>query len=166
MNHSVPDICDEFPDEVQVLDPLFSDFGKKRRFSGEIVTIKCFEDNSLVRDLVGTPGNGRVIVVDGGGSLRHALLGDLLAEKAAVNGWQGLLINGCVRDVEILETIDLGIRALNCHPVKTEKRGEGQLNTAVSFAGVHFRPGYYLYADANGVVVTDTKLGVEFQTEF
>lgn len=160
MNHSVPDICDEFPDEVRVLEPLFSDFGKKRCFSGEIVTIKCFEDNSLVRDLVATAGHGRVIVVDGGGSLRHALLGDLLAGKAASNGWAGFLINGCVRDVEILQTIDLGIRALNCHPLKTEKRGEGQLNTAVSFAGVHFRPGEYIFADQNGMVVTARNLGL------
>ena len=129
MTYSVPDICDDFPDDISVPEPLFSDFGKKRRFCGEIVTIKCFEDNSLVRDLVGSEGNEKVIVVDGGGSLRHALLGDLLAAKAAENGWAGLLINGCVRDVEILETIDLGVKALNCHPVKTDKRGEGQLKS-------------------------------------
>jgi regulator of ribonuclease activity A len=159
---SVPDICDDFPDDTRVLDPLFSDFGKKRRFSGEIVTIKCFEDNSLVRDLVRSAGAGRVVVVDGGGSLRHALLGDLLAAHAAENGWAGLVINGCVRDVEILEGIDLGIRALNCHPVKTEKRGEGQLNIPVHFAGVRFSPGSFLYADANGIVLASHDLGVEF----
>jgi len=162
MTYSVPDICDDFPDEVQVLQPLFSNFGKKRCFSGEIVTIKCFEDNSLVRDLVATAGDGRVIIVDGGGSLRHALLGDLLAAKAVENGWQGLVINGCVRDVEILKDIELGIRALNCYPLKTEKRGEGQLNKAVGFAGVHFRPGQFLYADANGILVTAKDLGIEF----
>jgi len=162
MAHSVPDICDDFPNDISVLEPLFADFGKKRRFSGVIVTIKCFEDNSLVRDLVRSEGGGRVIVVDGGGSLRHALLGDLLAAKAAENGWAGLVINGCVRDVEILENIDLGIRALNCHPVKTEKRGEGQLNIPVRFAGVRFSPGSFLYADANGIVLADKDLGVEF----
>lgn len=159
---SVPDICDDFHEELKVLDPLFSDFGAKRRFSGEIVTVKCFEDNSLVRDLVGTEGNGRVIVVDGGGSLRRALLGDLLAAKAAKNGWQGLLINGCVRDVEILETIDLGIKALNAHPVKTDKRGEGQLNVPVEFGGVRIVPGRYLYADQNGVAVAFRDLEVDF----
>ena len=100
--------------------------------------------------------------MDGGGSLRHALLGDLLAAKAAENGWQGLVINGCVRDVEILEDIELGIRALNCYPLKTEKRGEGQLNKTVGFAGVHFRPGQFLYADANGILVTAKDLGIEF----
>ena len=159
---SVPDICDDFHEELKVLDPLFSDFGAKRRFSGEIVTVKCFEDNSLVRDLVGTEGNGRVIVVDGGGSLRRALLGDLLAAKAAKNGWRGLLINGCVRDVEILETIDLGIKALNAHPVKTDKRGEGQLNVPVEFGGVRIVPGRYLYADQNGVAVAFRDLEVDF----
>jgi regulator of ribonuclease activity A len=165
MTHSVPDICDEFPDAISVLQPLFSDYGKSRRFCGEIVTIKCFEDNSLVRDLVRTPGKGRVIVVDGGGSLRHALLGDLLAAAAVENGWSGLVINGCVRDVEILETLPLGIRALNCHPLKTEKRGEGQLNVAVSFAGVRFRPGQFLYADPNGIIIANQDLEIDFPPE-
>ncbi|MFC1688709.1 ribonuclease E activity regulator RraA [Pseudomonadota bacterium] len=160
--YSVPDICDDFPDAISVLEPVFSDFGGKSRFSGEIVTIKCFEDNSLVRDAVKSEGRGRVLVVDGGGSLRHALLGDLLAVAAAENGWQGLLINGCVRDVEILETIDLGVKALNCFPVKTEKRGEGQLNVNVAFAGARIQPGNFLYSDTNGVVVAQRNLSVDF----
>jgi len=162
MSWSLPDICDEFIDEISVLEPLFADFGGKEKFSGEIVTIKCFEDNSLVGDAVRSPGQGRVLVVDGGGSLRHALLGDLLAAAAAENGWQGLLINGCVRDVEILETIDLGVKALNIHPVKTEKRGEGRRNINVTFAGATIRPGSYLYSDANGVVIATRKLELEF----
>lgn len=165
MTCSVPDICDDFPEAITVLEPLFSDFGKKCRFCGEIVTIKCFEDNSLVRDLVNTPGDGRVIIVDGGGSLRHALLGDLLAASAADNGWSGLVINGCVRDVEILRNIELGIRALKSYPLKTEKRGEGQLNIPVSFAGVRFRPGQFLYADANGMVLANSKLEADFQQD-
>ncbi|MBT8059531.1 MAG: ribonuclease E activity regulator RraA, partial [Gammaproteobacteria bacterium] len=107
-------------------------------------------------------GRGRVLVVDGGGSLRHALLGDLLAANAVENGWQGLLINGCVRDVEILETLDLGVKALNAHPVKTEKRGEGQRDVPVSFAGARIRPGDHLYADANGIVIAPRDLGVAF----
>ena len=162
MSYSVPDICDDFIDEISVLDPLFTDFGGKHKFSGEIATIKCFEDNSLVRDAVRSEGRGRVLVVDGGGSFRRALLGDMLAASAAENGWQGLLINGCVRDVEILETIDLGVKALNSHPVKTDKRGEGQLDIDVTFAGATIRPGHYLYADANGVVVAMRNLEVEF----
>jgi len=162
MAYSVPDICDDFIEEISVLEPRFTDFGGKVKFSGEIATIKCFEDNSLVRDAVSSPGQGRVLVVDGGGSLRHALLGDLLAAAAAENGWQGLLINGCVRDVEILETIDLGIKALNSHPVKTDKRGEGQRDINVSFAGATIRPGHYFYADANGIVVAARNLNVDF----
>jgi regulator of ribonuclease activity A len=160
--YSVPDICDEFIEELAVLEPLFSDFGGKLRFSGEIATIKCFEDNSLVRDAVRSQGRGRVLVVDGGSSLRRALLGDMLAASAAENGWQGLLINGCVRDVEILETIDLGVKALNSHPVKTDKRGEGQPGVNVTFAGATIRPGHYLYADTNGIVVAARNLEVEF----
>ena len=162
MKVSVPDICDEYPEEVVVLDPLFRDFGARSTFCGEIVTVKCFEDNSLVRDLVGTEGNGRVIVVDGGGSMRRALLGDLLAAKAARNGWQGLLINGCVRDVEILSGIDLCVNALAAHPVKTDKRGEGQMDVPVEFAGQRVIPGRFLYADTNGVAIALRDLGVAF----
>jgi regulator of ribonuclease activity A len=159
---SVPDICDDFIEEISVLEPLFSDFGGKSKFSGEIVTIKCSEDNSLVRDAVKSEGRGRVLVVDGGGSMRHALLGDLLAAAAAENGWQGLLINGCVRDVEILETIDLGVKALKSYPVKTEKRGEGQLDVNVTFAGVRILPGNFLYSDLNGVVIASRNLDINF----
>lgn len=162
MGQSLPDICDEFEEEIRVFDPLFRDFGARRRFCGEIVTVKCYEDNSLVKDLVQTEGQGRVIVVDGGASMRRAMLGDLLAAKAAANGWQGLVINGCVRDVEILETIELGVKALNSTPRKTEKRGEGQLNVPVEFAGVRIVPGRFLYADANGIIVAFRDLGIEF----
>jgi len=162
MYYSVPDICDEFFGEISVLDPLFSDFGGKRKFCGEVVTIKCFEDNSLLRDAVRSEGRGRVLVIDGGGSLRRALLGDLLAAAAAENGWQGLLINGCVRDVEILEPIDLGVKALNRHPVKTDKRGEGQRDVPLTFAGARIMPGQYLYADANGVIVAERNFEMDF----
>lgn len=158
MTYSIPDLCDEFIDELQVLEPLFSDYGDKEKFSGEVVTIKCFEDNSLVKKTLGTDGTGKVMVVDGGGSLRRALLGDMLAAMAVDNGWQGLVINGCVRDVEILKTIKLGVRALNCHPVRSEKRNEGQLNAPVAFAGANIEPGQYLYADENGIVVAKMKL--------
>ena len=162
MSYSVPDICDEFYDEIRVLDPVFNDYGARRRFSGPVVTVKCFEDNSLVRDLVRSEGRGRVLVVDGGGSTRRALLGDQLAASAAENGWNGLLIYGCVRDVEILRTLDLGVKALGANPVKTDKRGEGQLDVPVDVGGVRIVPGRYLYADDNGVVVALRNLGVEF----
>ena len=164
MNYSTPDICDEHSHQLQVLEPLFTEFGGRDKFSGEVVTIKCFEDNSLVKQTLGTAGHGKVLVVDGGGSIRCALLGDLLGAMAVENGWQGVLVNGCVRDVEILKSMDLGVRALNIFPLKSEKRNEGQLNRTVSFAGVSFKPGQYLYADENGIVVANEKLklaGVE-----
>lgn len=160
MSYSIPDICDQFSDHLQVLEPVFTEFGGKHKFSGEIVTIKCFEDNSLVKSSLASEGHGKVLVVDGGASLRCALLGDMLADMAVKNGWQGILINGCVRDVEILKDMDLGVRALNCHPLKSKKRNEGQLNVMLRFAGVGFEPGHYLYADENGLVVAGEKLNL------
>lgn len=159
---SVPDLCDEFPDDLDVLEPVFRDFGGHRRFCGEVVTVKCFEDNSVVKATLGEPGAGRVIVVDGGGSTRCALLGDLLAALGRDNGWAGLVINGCVRDVEITRDIGIGIKALAAFPVKSEKRGEGQRDAAVWFAGAYIHPGNFLYADENGVVVAPRDLGVDF----
>ena len=160
MTFTTPDICDDFLDQLQVLEPLFTEYGGKEKFSGEIVTIKCFEDNSLVKQTLGTAGHGKVLVVDGGGSLRCALLGDILGAMAVQNGWQGLLINGCVRDVEILKGMDLGVRSLSCYPLKSNKRNEGQLNVAIRFAGVNFEPGQYLYADENGIVVAAEQLNL------
>jgi len=160
MTYSTPDICDQFPGQLQIAEPLFTEFGGKDSFSGEIVTIKCFEDNSWVKQNLAIAGHGKVLVVDGGGSLRCALLGDLLGAMAVQNGWQGLLVNGCVRDVEILKSMDLGVRALNCYPLKSNKRNEGQLNVPVRFAGVNFEPGQYLYADENGIVVANEELDI------
>lgn len=148
-----PDICDAYP-EVQVVDPLFRNLGGRRSFGGEIVTVKCFEDNSVVKEQVALPGQGKVMVVDGGGSLRAALLGDMLAEKAAANGWQGIIVYGCVRDIDVIARTDLGVQALGTHPRKTDKRGLGDLNVPVTFAGVTFQPGHSLYADNNGIVVS------------
>jgi regulator of ribonuclease activity A len=127
-------------------------------FSGRAVTVKCFEDNSLVKELVQTPGEGRVIVVDGGESRRRALLGDQLAAKAVENGWSGLVIAGVVRDVEILETLPLGVKALGSCPQKTDKRGEGQQDIPVEIGGCVVEPGSYVYADRNGVLVSEAPL--------
>lgn len=164
MNFTVPDICDDFLRELQILEPLFTAYGASEKFYGEIVTIKCFEDNSVVKQTLGIDGRGKVLLVDGGGSLRCALLGDMLGAMAAKNGWAGVVINGCVRDVETLKTISLGVRALNCHPLRSNKRNEGQLNVPVRFAGVDFKPGQYLYADANGMVVANTRLDLNTKT--
>ena len=150
---STPDLADAHPRARALLLP-WRDFGARAVFSGRAVTVKCFEDNSLVKELVQTPGDGRVIVVDGGGSVRRALLGDQLAAKAAENGWSGLVIAGVVRDVEILETIDLGIKALGSCPQKTDKRGEGQRDIPVDVGGSTVSPGDFVYADRNGVLVS------------
>lgn len=154
-----PDLCDEYPEQIQVVEPMFSNFGGRESFGGQIVTVKCFEDNSQVKALVDTDGRGKVMVVDGGGSLRHALLGDMLAEKAANNGWEGIIINGCIRDVDVIMQTDLGVQALATNPLKTEKRGLGDVDVPVKFGGVVFHPGHYVYADNNGVIVSASALG-------
>ncbi len=154
----LPDLCDQYGDALQVADPLFHDFGGKPLFYGQAVTLSCYEDNSLVRELVNRPGQGRVMVIDGGGSLRRALLGDQLAIKAAEQGWEGIVIFGAVRDVGTLATLALGVKALAACPVKTEKLGQGELDAVVSFAGVTIHPGDYVYADLNGVLVSATRL--------
>jgi regulator of ribonuclease activity A len=155
---STPDISDAFPGEVQAIELGLRNFGGISHFSGEVVTIKCHEDNSLVKELVGQPGNGRVIVVDGGGSRRRALLGDMLAETAADSGWSGLVINGVIRDVDEIATIGLGVQALGAVPLKTEKLGHGQQGIPLHFGGANISPGDWVYADNNGVLVAARKL--------
>ena len=158
MHYITPDLCDAYPDLVQVVEPMFSNFGGRDSFGGEIVTVKCFEDNSRVKELAELDGSGKVMVVDGGGSLRCALLGDMIAERAAHNGWQGVVIYGCVRDVDMLAQIDLGVQALASHPLRSNRRGAGDLDLAVTFAGVTFRPGEFVYADNNGIIVSPSPL--------
>lgn len=158
MEDLLPELCDQFPELVQVVEPMFANFGGRERFGGEIVTLKAFEDNSLVREQVALPGEGKVLVVDGGGSMRRAMLGDMLAEKATKNGWEGIIIYGCIRDVNAIGELDLGVQSLGTHPMKTEKKGLGELNVEVTFGGVTFRPGDYVYADNNGVLVSPEKL--------
>jgi len=155
---STPDLCDAHPSDVQACETQFVNFGGRAEFAGEILTIKCFEDNSLVKTRLAQPGKGKVLVVDGGGSLRRALLGDQIATSAVKNKWEGLLFFGAVRDVEVLRGLDIGIRALGSSPVKTEKRGEGQENIPLKFAAVAFQPGHYVYVDDNGVVVSAKNL--------
>ena len=159
MHYVTPDLCDAYPD-VDVVEPIFSNFGGHDSFGGQIVTVKCHEDNSIVKEQVAQDGTGKVMVVDGGGSFRRALLGDMLAEKAAKNGWEGIIIYGCVRDVDVLAQTALGIQALASHPMKTDKRGIGDLNVTVNFAGVTFKPGEYVYADNNGIIVSPTALSM------
>lgn len=162
---STPDLCDAHENEFQqgqlkMLDPIFNNYGGRDHFYGEAVTIKCFEDNSVVKKLVGTPGEGKVIVMDGGGSLRRAILGDMLAANAADNGWAGLLIYGCIRDCDEIAEIELGVKALNTNPMKTEKRGLGDLDIPVTFAGHTINPGDWVYSDNNGILVSEERLAL------
>ena len=156
---SIPtcDLCDQHKADTsgafRVLPPVFRDYGAHRSFAGPVSTVKCFEDNSLVKAAVDSPGLGRVLVVDGGGSLRRALLGGNLGAAAAKNGWAGVVIDGCVRDVAELAQCAVGIRALGSMPLPTDKRNEGQCDVAVQIQGVSVRPGDWLVADADGIVV-------------
>ncbi|MBL8428290.1 MAG: ribonuclease E activity regulator RraA [Dechloromonas sp.] len=158
MTFKTPDLCDQFEAElgktVRVVAPMFQRFGGRASFSGEIVTLKIFEDNSLVREAFAEDGKGKVLVIDGGGSLRCALVGDQLAILAAKNGWAGVVVYGCIRDSGDINGIDIGVRALNTHPQKSIKKGVGDRDIAVTFGGVTFHPGEYLYADEDGVLVS------------
>lgn len=150
---STCDLYDRFEKTARVADPVFRDFGQRRTFSGAAVTVKCFEDNSRVKEVLGTPGRGKVLVVDGGGGLRAALMGDLIAKDAVRNGWEGVVIHGCVRDAAVLATLDLGIKALAAIPRKTVRNGEGQTGLPVTLAGIRITPGDLVFADEDGVLV-------------
>ena len=156
-NFATCDLCDAHKNDsdgqFRVLPPVFRDFGKRLKFAGSVSTVKCFEDNTLVKAAVDSPGLGRVLVVDGGGSLRRALVGGNLGAAAAKNGWAGVVVDGCVRDAAELAQCNVGIRALALMPLPTEKRNEGQRDVAVQLQGVWVRPGDWLYADADGIVV-------------
>lgn len=154
---STPDLCDEY-ENARAVELPFINYGGIKKFGGEVVTIKCHEDNSLVKQAVSESGEGRVIIVDGGGSQRRALLGDMLAAQAASNGWAGLIIFGSIRDVDEIAETPLGVQALGHCPVKTEKLGVGQRDLPLSFGGVKILPGEFAYADNNGVIISSVAL--------
>jgi regulator of ribonuclease activity A len=147
------DLCDQFGDEVIVCEPIFRDYGGVRRFAGPAATIKCFEDNSRVRDLTAEPGQGRVLAIDAGGSLRRAVLGDLLAHKELDNGWTGFVVYGAIRDSVAIAAMQIGVKAMGAVPLRTDKRGEGQRDIPVQIAGATIRPGDWIYADEDGVIL-------------
>lgn len=158
MEFQTTDLCDQFEGELQVCAPLFRSYGGKARFAGPIATIKCFEDNSRVREMANERGDGRVLVVDAGASLRRAVLGDQIAANAVKNGWAGFLIFGALRDSAAIGALPLGAFAMGTCPLKTDKRGEGQRDLTVQFAGVTFHPGDWVYADEDGVIVARRSL--------
>lgn len=158
MTSSTADLCDAHPG-CQVADPIFRDFGGASHFHGPAVTLKVFEDNALVRALLEEPGAGRVLVVDGGGSLRCALVGGNLAQLGVRHGWQGLIVYGCIRDSGEIRALPLGVKALGTHPRKSEKGLHGgHRDRPVTFAGVTVRTGQWVYADPDGILIAESAL--------
>jgi len=158
MSFMTADLFDHHGQNLQVAEPMLRDFGGKVTFNGPIATVKVFEDNTLVRQSLEQPGDSRVLVIDGGGSLRCALVGDQIAALALNSGWSGLVVYGCIRDSAEIGELEMGVKALNTNPAKSVKRGEGQLDINVRFAGVDFIPGHHIYADRDGIVVSQTAL--------
>lgn len=163
MGFATCDICDANENklasgELAVLPPIFKSFGKLQKFSGPAATLKVFEDNVMVRTMLETPGNGRVLVIDGGGSLRCALVGGNLGVLAEKNGWAGIVVNGCVRDTEELNACNIGLRALAVHPQRSVRKGAGDSNIRIAIAGIAVKPGDWVYADADGILIAQQKL--------
>jgi regulator of ribonuclease activity A len=152
------DLCDTHEGQVRVVAPMFRSYGGRKAFCGPIATLKLFEDNGLVRKALEGPGNGRVLVIDGGGSLRRALVGDQLAALGVANGWSGIVVYGCIRDSRAIAGMDIGVFALATHPQKTQKKNQGDSDIPVCFGGVTFAPGEWLYADEDGVIVSERAL--------
>jgi regulator of ribonuclease activity A len=163
MNFATTDLCDDHPQLLEdgrlaVLPPVFKHYGQRTSFSGRVTTLKVFEDNALVRATLEAPGNGNVLVIDGGASLRRALVGGQLALLAQDNGWAGIVVDGCVRDSDEINGCDIGVRALGAHPQKSAKKGVGDRNTRVVISGVAVSPGDWVYADADGILIAQQKL--------
>ncbi len=160
MTFTTAKLCDAHSgkDHFQIAEPLLQPYGAHSSFSGQITTIKAFEDNGLLKTVLEEKVENRVLVVDGGGSHRCALLGEDLARLAIANGWQGIVIHGCIRDSAIINQLPIGIRALHTHPLKSHKKDPGDRDLLVTFAGVNFKQNHFLYADADGIIVSETML--------
>ncbi|OBA88517.1 ribonuclease [Mycolicibacterium elephantis] len=147
------DLVDEIGPDVRSCDLQLRQYGGRAQFAGPITTVKCFQDNALLKSVLSEPGHGGVLVIDGGGSLHAALVGDVIAGLGVENGWEGLIINGAVRDAATLRTLDIGVKALGTNPRKSTKTGAGQRDIPVGFGGVVFTPGDVAYSDDDGIVV-------------
>ena len=158
MKFATADLFDNHADELEVCAPIFLDFGGHTDFYGPIRTLKVFENFGITKSTLATDGKGHVLVIDGGGSLRCAMLGDKLAQLAIDHNWKGILINGCVRDSAAISKLSIGVKALGTNPTRPSPEGEGQLDVPVRFASVTFHPGHFLYADADGVVLSEHDL--------
>jgi regulator of ribonuclease activity A len=148
------DLYDDFENSCHTCSIQFRDLGGRARFFGRIRTVRCFHDNVLFRQMLNEPGDGGVIVVDGGGSTAVALMGDMLAARARDNGWAGVVINGAIRDSAEIAGIDIGVKALGVNPAKSEKKGEGETDIELEFGGVRFRPGEWVYCDEDGILLS------------
>lgn len=158
MSFLTTDLYDANEGRVAVVEPMFRAYGGRARFAGQVVTLKVYEDNTRVREVLAEPGQGRILVVDGGGSKRCALLGDQIAELAVKNGWEGVVIYGCIRDSVAINALDIGVRALDTTPKKSVKRNEGQRDLVLVFGAVEFVPGHWLYVDEDGLLLSSTPL--------
>ena len=158
MSFLTTDLYDANEGRVAVVEPMFRAYGGRARFAGQVVTLKVYEDNTRVREVLAEPGQGKILVVDGGGSKRCALLGDQIAELAVKNGWEGMVIYGCIRDSVAINALDIGVRALDTNPKKTVKRNEGQRDLVLAFGAVEFVPGHWLYVDEDGLLLSATPL--------
>ncbi len=155
MSFKTADLCDAHAEKthVQIAEPIFRIYGGRPAFYGKITTLKIFEDNTLVRTALETRVENRVLVIDGGGSHRCALLGDHLAKLAVDHGWNGIVVYGCIRDSADINEMPIGVRALHTHPLKSRKRGIGEQDILVTFAGVNFKTDHYIYIDEDGIIV-------------
>ncbi|MDE1309966.1 ribonuclease E activity regulator RraA [Vibrio aestuarianus] len=161
MEYNTSALCDIYLDQVDVVEPMFSNFGGSASFAGQLTTVKCFEDNGLIREVLEQDGLGRVLLIDGGGSLRRALIDAELAALAEENEWEGIVVYGCVREVDELEDMSIGIQALASIPVGASAQGIGEVDVAVNFGSVTFLPEDYLYADNTGIILSQEPLNVE-----
>lgn len=161
MQYNTSELCDIFTDSIDVLEPIFVNYGGRTSYGGSLVTIKCFEDNGLLERVLNQPGAGKVLLIDGGGSLRRALIDADLAQLAVDNSWEGILCYGSIRDVDKLEELDLGLHALASIPVGADKQGTGEIDVAVNFASVTFLPEDHIYADSTGVVLAPEPLDID-----
>ena len=160
MSFATADLYDQYEETLQIATPMFNDYGGKKKFFGPASTVKVFEDNSFVRRALEESGEGRVLVIDGGASLRCALLGDMLAELGKNNGWAGIIVYGCIRDSIAIANIDIGVKALNTNPRKSVKKGVGDRDVPLTFADVTIKQGDYIYADEDGVVISSSALDI------
>ncbi|MFV0574632.1 MAG: ribonuclease E activity regulator RraA [Vibrio sp.] len=163
MEYNTSALCDIYQDQVDVVEPMFSNFGGLTSFAGQLTTVKCFEDNGIIRNVLQEDGTDRVLLIDGGGSLRRALIDAEIAALAEENNWEGLVVYGCVREVDVLDEMEIGIQAIASIPVGAVQNGIGEIDVPVNFGGVTFLPEDYLYADSTGIIISQEPLDVEFE---